>query len=165
MATARKAHCKKSIIVDGNGKASGALFAFTNGRELRCPLTDLDSDVITWLASHGIRQKVGDDYNTADSAEEAYTIASATWNRLVNGQVRAEREGFGGINLDDLARAIAELKGVSIERARQAVEAADESKRKETAAATRIKALMSKYRTERLEKAAEGEGGDLSIEV
>lgn len=160
MAKARKAFAKKKLLVEGD-RVKGAVFIFANGaaqdeqdRVLTARLGDLSSSMLDTLAAHGLRQKIGDSYNLADTVGEAWRTANEVWARLKDDIWEAERVGGGfGINLADLAAAVSEYKGVEI--GRDVIEGWPEDKRKEVAGHPKIKAIMARLKTERLEKEAE----------
>jgi hypothetical protein len=150
---ARKIYAKKSPIVAADGMFLGVQFAFTNGSTLKWMLTDAPQ-MNDQAACHGYSQKFGDSYNTADSAEKAHESCKTLMEQVKGGNWKSGERGFA-INLDDLARAICEIKGGSIIDAKEKLTAAPKEKVKELAAVPKLKALMQKYKLERLADEAE----------
>jgi hypothetical protein len=159
----RNSYAKKSYIIV-NDKFVGVKFTFSDGGpDLVCMMEDLPPEVGEQAKCHGIHQKVGDSYNTADSAAEARRTATSTWTQLCEVGWNTGERGFS-INLDDLARAICEIKGGSLIDTKAVLVDAEKEKIKELAANARLKALMQKYKLERLEKAAE-EAGEFDFDL
>lgn len=151
----RKNYAKKCFMVDGDGVVSGAKFTFTNGKTLECPLSKVQP-MLEMLAGHGLRQKVGDSYNQADTADQAYAVAVDVWSRLCDGIWEAERVGgWFGVSVEDLTHSVAYLKGCDYDTAKAAVEKSTEDQRKELARHPKVKAYIAKLRLERAEVAAE----------
>lgn len=113
------------------------------------------------LFMHGASQKIGDSYaSVKGDHKQAKANAEEVINLLYSGEWTGEREG-GGPRLAELAEAIAKIKGVDVERARAAVEAATKEERETWRSNAKVKATVAQIRAERaaanLEKVGEQE--------
>jgi hypothetical protein len=142
---------KKQKLVDG------VRFTFTDGTEFDYLLSRLSDDMVRQLAVHGLAQKVGDSYASAENLAEAKANAEATWENLVRGDFKARAQGSGGLAVEALAR----IKGLDMETAQEAWNDLDEESRDTLKKNPRVKVMIEMIRGE---KAAEklgtlGEGG------
>lgn len=79
-------------------------FAFVDGEALTCDLDSLPDHIVKRLALHGLSQKVGDSYASAESVHEAQVAARGVWDNL-RGGVWAVKASRGGKMVEALARA------------------------------------------------------------
>lgn len=70
-------------------------FAFVNGETVTANIEDLPEDMVKRLAIHGLSQKVGDSYASAETIEEAISSANAVLNNLAS-NVWATKSVRGG---------------------------------------------------------------------
>lgn len=82
-------------IANKRPSADGVQFVFVDGTKLDCNVGDLPRDIVERLAVHGLAQKVGDSYASAESVEEAIGNAKSVWENLKAGQwaTKAARGG------------------------------------------------------------------------
>ena len=90
-------------IANKRPSAEGVEFEFANGDKLNCKVSDLPQEMIERLAVHGIAQKVGDSYASAESVEEAIGNAKSVWDNLKAGQW-ATKASRGGKYVEALKR-------------------------------------------------------------
>ena len=90
-------------IANKRPSADGVQFVFVNGTKLDCNVGDLPQEMIERLAVHGIAQKVGDSYASAESVEEALGNAKSVWENLKAGQW-ATKAARGGKYVEALHR-------------------------------------------------------------
>ncbi|MGH9568825.1 MAG: hypothetical protein ACRD4F_04265, partial [Candidatus Angelobacter sp.] len=83
---------------------------------------------------------------------------------LYAGEWNADREG-GAPRLQELADAIARLKNVTPDRARQAVEKASDDERKAWRSNAGVKAMIARQRMEKAEEALKSSGNGWELEV
>lgn len=122
-----------------------ASFDFGNGKSLRVDVSELNEEIRTRLMFHGLLQKVGDSYAGAKGDyAKALESAQSVIDQLKSGEWRAARgEGGTGPRLGELAEALARIKGVTVEEARAAVDAAaalDGTEEQKAAGAEKLKA-------------------------
>lgn len=125
---------------------------FTNGQSLICDGKALDESIWARLAMHGLSQKVGDSYASAESVDEAFAAAQATWDGLLSGDW-ATRSG-GGI----LAEALAKVTGKDLVECIAAIRKLDDKSKRKLAKDARILSAIAE-----IQKARAGESaGDLA---
>ena len=147
--------------------ASAVFFNFGNGEVLSLGMADLNDEMRQRVALHGINQKVRDSFaGVKGDFAKGIENAKAIIEQLLAGQWRAARgEGEAKPRITELAAAISRLKGIEIEVATSAVQAADDAKRKEWRAHPKIKAAIATIRAEKAqaELAAAGAVADISL--
>lgn len=147
----------KFLEVKQNGNT--LVFEFGDKGQLRLDTSRCSDDIRTRAMFHGFNQKVRDsaagyskELDYAGAREEMQAVIDSLYGNEWN------RKGGGagaGVNMEDLAHAIAEMKGAAFEKAMAAVEKASEEQRKEWAKNAKVAALIAKYKAERLTAAAE----------
>lgn len=115
---------KRKMIKESFKGEGGDLYVrldFVNG-ETR--LIKLHPDLIEKYALHGAEQKYGDETAGVEDVADMVVAIDALDSRLSQGVWTKEREGGGGFaGASIVLRAIAEVKGVSIEKVKAFVEA------------------------------------------
>lgn len=135
---------------------SEVTFAFTDGKELLCKLSDLPPGMLERMALHGIAQKVGDSYSGVDTVAEGRKVASETWKNLMLGNFNARVSGAGSVFVEALAR----LKNTSIDAIQDILAELDDESRKELEKKEQVKAMMGIIRGERAQAKLAGMGDD-----
>lgn len=142
------------------------VFRLGNGLAITTKVADLDAAMQKRAALHGISQKVGDagaKFMKDKDFAGAYAIMTEVWDTLLSGMWSKTSRNTGGAS--DLAQAIANVKGLDIEAAREAVRRADEEKLKAWAKHPKIELAIAKIRAERaaakVAAMEEEEGDDL----
>lgn len=137
--------------------SAGVTFKFLDkaGTTISCGLNDLPEHIVTALAVHGLSQKVGDSYASAQSVAEAIGNAQEVWKNLVAGNFNV-RNSTGGI----LAEAVARIKGIAVEEAFTVLEALDEDKIDALKKNERVKATIAVIKGERAAAKAVSSGDD-----
>ena len=146
---------KKTVL------SNGIQIAFTNGTNLTANLDGLDEAIINRLAIHGLSQKLGDSYVSADNITEAVAMAEGVWDGLQAGDWTVK--GGSGITL--LVEALHRLTGKPIEDCVEAKRAMDDDKLKAVMKAANVKAMIATIQAERAkakaDKASESDTADL----
>ena len=132
------------------------VFSFSNGNKLICDISDLTTDMVNRLALHGIAQKVGDSYASAESVSIAIASAQEVWNNLIN-NVWATR-AIGG----KLAEALSRATGKPLDECVGKLGKMSDDEKKALRKHPLIKLAIAKIDKENAEKAAqvETEGGE-----
>lgn len=143
---------KKSVV--GNSLT----IEFANGVTKTYDVTKIPTDVQDQLMMHGLSQKVGDSYASAETVEDAIEAAEDVFHNLVSGQWNAKGGGTGGI----LAEALAAAQGVSLEEAKAVVLALDDKAKTELRKHPAIKLAIAKIQLARAERLTKGGTDDLS---
>jgi len=129
-------------------------FQFGNGKTLPLDTNELPEDTQKQLMLHGTSQKVGDSFaGVKGDFAAGIQAAQDTINQLLAGIWKADREGDAKPRLAELAEAIARIKGVDLEKATKAVEAADEKSRKDWRSNLQVKSVIATLRSEKAAKA------------
>lgn len=136
---------------------------FDDGESVTLATADISTEMQVRAMLHGLSQKLGDSY--AGAASEADPLAyakSAVADVIANlkaGDWRAATTGTGGSRVSDLALALAELQGIDIAQAVEALaESTDEQKdtlRKHPRVAAVMARIKAAKAAERAAKAAE----------
>lgn len=117
--------------------------SFVGGETLECDLSRLTPEIVTRLAMHGLSQKVGDSYASAESVTEAAESARAQWDGLLGGEW-ATRSG-GGI----LAAALSRATGKELAECVDAVRRLDDKQKRKLSGDARILTAIAEIRKER----------------
>lgn len=157
-----------------------ASFAFGNGKTLTADVSTFNDEIKTRLMFHGLLQKVGDSFAGAKGDyTKGIESASSVIEQLQRGEWNAGRgEGGNGPRLGELAEGIARVKGISLEEARAAVDAAaalqgtpeqkaaGAEKLKTWRAHPKIKAAIAQLKAEKAqaELDAAGDAGDINLD-
>lgn len=154
---ARSSKASKSI----EGNVLTVEFNSDSVDNLAVDLTSLPSEIQTQLALHGLSQKIGDSYAGVETVEEAAAAAKGTLEALQNGTWSAGRSGgSSGPRITDLARAVAELKGIEVEAAVETISSLDDDRRKALRNNPQVKAKLAEISAKRARdkaKAAQSE--------
>ena len=140
------------VEYDNEGEGS-VIFNFGNGKSLQLGVGELNAEMKQRSLLHGINQKVRDSFagvkgDYAKGVENAQDII----DQLKAGSWKAARgEGESRPRVEELAAAIAALKGIDFETAKKAATEASDEKRKEWRNHPRIKAAIAKLRLEKAE--------------
>lgn len=116
---------------------------FSNGKSLICNGQLLDESIWSRLAMHGLSQKVGDSYASAESVAEAAENAQEAWENLLRGDWATR--ATGGI----LAEALSRAAGRTVEECREVLRTMDEKKKRELAKSSPILDAIAAIRAER----------------
>lgn len=154
---ARPTKCTKST------SDNAVIFDFAHvGDAITVALKDFSKDTLAKLALHGISQKLGDSYASAESSEDAQVLFNALLKRLTAGEWTKTREGSsGGTRSSQLLQALVRATGKSIEDCADVLAGMDDDKKKalrshpEVASAlAAIKAELAATKADTLAKAA-----------
>lgn len=148
---ARNSIAKKTVAED----LTGVSIEFTNGEVIGVTLDALSPEIVRNLALHGLSQKLGDSYSGESDVAVAKTKAEAVAQRLAEGNWKAVREAGSGGRITDLAQALAQVTGKTVEEAVAAIEAMDKAQKSGLRKHPRIKAATAAIAAARAAKAAE----------
>ena len=106
---------------------TGVTFKFENGESVTVNLDDFEGDMIQKLAIHGVTQKLGDSYASAESVSEAVERFYGVFNALKAGDWNVGKSAAtGGIWVEALAQA----SGKTLEEAQELFASMGEEKQK-----------------------------------
>ena len=146
MAKVEKRFLGKLTPEDVGGIARTMRFVLGNDVEVRASLDDFSPAMVERLALHGLSQKVGD-AAASFSKERDYHGAFGAMQGVVDNLMQDVWSSRAGSSTADLVTAIAELQGVELEAAAEAVGKATEEQiaalRKHPAINARIKELQA----------------------
>jgi hypothetical protein len=133
---------------------------FTDGREVSLNLSDINQELRTYAALHGLNQKLGDSYAGAESIDEAFSNASDVAQSLREGEWN-RKGGYGG---GDLAQAISNLTGKDLAEVIEVLGKMNDEARKAIRKRKDVAAEIAKIQAERKAAAAESseDSGDLT---
>lgn len=139
-------------IADREQTTFAAVFAFANGKRLECEYDRLSDAMKRTVGIWGINHKVGDGFSSAQSVDEAFDMATAVWEGLLNDEWTVRTTG--GI----LAEALSRASGEPLEACREVIKGMDDKAKRKLAKNPAILAAQAEILKER----AEGSAGDLS---
>lgn len=155
---ATKMSIAKKVVDEETGTVT---FAFTNGRKLVADVNRMPRDIVNRLALHGISQKGGDSYASANekgwTIDDCFDEATRVIENLYNGIYNAKG---GGSGTTILAEALARVTGETVEEAAAVIAGMSEDQVKDLGKHVDIKAAVLKIKAERAAERARGaEGG------
>lgn len=160
--------CEKSFEESDDGALTGRVdFTFSDGHvESLNVFDDLPAEIQRRLTVHGLLQKGGDSYaGVKGNVAEAKANLAAILEQLKSGAWKGER-GDAGPRLGELAEAIARIKSVPVEKAREAVEKATDEQRKDWRSNAKVKSVIATLRAEAAAKALEAAGEqELTVDI
>lgn len=137
----------------------GVSFKFADKKETTqlFELSSLSGEMVTQLAIHGLSQKLGDSYSGITNVSEAMDTVAEVWKNLVAGNFNVRSSGTGGM----LAEAVARIRGITVEVAREMIESLDEEKLETLKKNQRVKDTLTVIRAERaMARLDSAESGD-----
>lgn len=143
---ARVAKADKQLFED----FSGVRFVFANGAEMVAKLADFSDEIKTRLAVHGLSQKLGDSYASAEDVKQAYDWAKETLSTLLEGKWSTRTAGNSGPKTTLLARAIARVSKQPLDSIIEKLATLDEDTVKALRANDDIKLAISEIKVEDL---------------
>ena len=148
-----------------NEEVGSVEIAFTNGESLTATLEELPEDIVKRLALHGLSQKLGDSYaSVKGDAAAGFSKASDVLGRLMSGEW-AGAGGGGGMQLGELAEAIARIKNVPVEKAMAAVAGAAKEKISQWRANGKVKQVIAEIRLEKAKARADADSSELDVDI
>jgi hypothetical protein len=128
---------------------------FANGRKLNLHLSELSSEMQTMAMLHGLKQKLVDaaaisrDPETGRSAtvEQKYQAVFEVFQRLLDGNWNAPREGNGGASL--LLAAMVEFSGKPQDVVKTWLETKSDAEKKALSLNPKVAAIINRIRAER----------------
>lgn len=148
---------KKVKFLEVDATSTQCVLTFGNGQVRNLVYADVPEHIRHQAMILGFTNKLRDtnaNFSKAGDYTGGLANLEATIQSLKDGEWSRQGGGVAGQQMKDLARAIGEIKGVSVERAMEAVEKADKDKRAAWAKSPAIALLIAKYVQERLEEAA-----------
>ena len=148
--------------------AGEVVFTLGNGQKLVADPKKYPETQQVNLLAHGVKQKLGDataGFSAKKDFAGAFAAMTEVHEALMADSWDRDRVGGIGVSMDDLVRAIAEVKKADIGKVRIAVEAAGTEKRKEWVTNKTILSKIAKYRADRLEEASKKEQVELEIDL
>ena len=146
--------CKRKYVLD-NGQAVGMDFNFANGNSHRVMWDALPEDVQNMAMAHGFNQTLGDSYSgSGGDATVAEGMFLARLEVLETEWKSSERGG--GLADDDLAHALSELTGESLEVAQAAVAKGDKDWKDARRKRKDVGAIIAKRVADRKQAKADG---------
>ena len=138
-------------------KAKTVEFEFTNGHLITVALKELNKDIVTNLALHGLSQKGGDSYAGAKTVDEAEERCETIIERLKEGEWIKPRESAGprpSMVIDAVVAAL-EAQGESVDDTRRATIAVTVKGKEGRERALENPLIRAQYETIRATRAAE----------
>jgi len=145
---------------------AGLDFLLGNGKKLTFDARRTSAEIAAQAQRHGFNQKIRDasaGFSKTNDFSGAFAAMADVIQSLYDGDWN--RKGGGtGQRLEDLAAAIAKIKGISVDVARAAVMKADLEKRKQWASNAKVGQLVKAMESARLKEAAK-DAEDIEIDL
>lgn len=154
---------EKSIDVE-NGVLS---LGFPSGESMEVKMSDFPEEIVHQLALHGLSQKATD-ATAGKDAEESEERVRGVISALQAGDwtVRGAGTGGGGSTRTTLlVEAVARIKGIEIDAAKEAVAGLDDEQKKALQKAPSVKAAILTIKQERLAAQSEAETDDSALDL
>lgn len=151
-------YARKTIVFE-NGKAIGVQWNWTDGTTDRIMVDDISDPNRDYAACHGLKQRGGDAYASAETLVEAKAMFTQVKDHLESGSVEwtLKGTGLGGGTL--FAEALARAAGKTLDEAIDKLAEMDEHERKALEQRPEIKLAKLEIQKERMEaKAATAPG-------
>lgn len=138
---------------------------FTSGESAVINMSDFSDEIVFQLAMHGLSQKVTDAGAGKDAAETEAHVGKLI-EALKSGQWTVRGEGGGGAGrVTQVVQAVARVKNISVEEAKEKLAALSEADRKAVAASGPVQQAILEIKAENLaarqekeaDKASEGD--------
>lgn len=139
---------KESFVAD-NGTVSVRL-DFVNGQTRTFTIPD---SLFSKFAAHGAEQKLGDATAGLQDIDDAVLAVDELMEQLAKGDWTQAREGNGMAGTSVLARALAELKGLPIEKVKEFLKTKSQAEKTALRANAALKPIIERIEAE---KAAKG---------
>ena len=154
----KRQQCKKSILRNANGKPLSVVFTFRNGGVEELGLHEISQDMLVECAAHGIKQKAGDEgaRESVTTAEEFQMAVRRMFERLIAGTA-FERQASGGFTETDLAKALAEFKGIEVATATEFLKTLTAGQKAKLKVYDPIKTIIDRLMAERASASDEDE--------
>lgn len=120
---------------------------------LSVDVKDLNKEILQNLALHGLSQKIGDSYAGVKNTDEAMEKAGAVVDRLKAGDWKAARTAASPKSTQ-LAEALAEAYGKTLEEAVAALSKLDDDQKKAVRKDAKVKAALERIKAENAAKKA-----------
>ena len=146
--------CRKEL------KASAIVFTFNDGQTREVDYDTLPAEIQKQLGLHGLSQKLGDSYASADG-DVGFALGrlDTVATNLQEGNWAAARTSEGGLSPKNiLCRAVAEIRGVTPEAIAAHFASADEEVIKKVRAHPHVKAKMLELKAKAAQETADKTG-------
>lgn len=167
MAKANEVKKEKFLEVTPDFENQQITFALGDGQNIVFPLGSVSQDIVTKALYHGFNQKIRDaaaSFGKEKDYDGAFEAMQKVVDNLQAGNWNGGGAGGSGVILEDLAYAIATMKGADMAKAMAVVKAASTDQRKVWAKNAKIAKLMADAKAARLAKAAD-DAEDLDIDL
>lgn len=133
--------------------------SFTTGQDLEVSLAEIPPEIVHRLALHGLSQKVGDSYAGCE-VDEAFDKASAVVSDLKEGNWSTRVATGGSPRSTQLAQALADATGKTLDEAAAVLEPMDDEQKKDLRKHPQIKACLAQIRAAKAAADAEKAAGE-----
>lgn len=129
---------------------------FANDEIVAVDFNTLPQEIKLQLALHGLSQKVGDSYASAESVDDAVKAAKRVVEDLTAGNWSVRKAGEGAPRTTLLAEALARIANRTLEEAVEVIEELSEDQQKQLRKDPGVKQAMAQIKLERATAAAKG---------
>jgi len=139
---------KESFVKDG---VVSTRFDFRNGETRTFVIPPV---LLNKFAAHGAEQKLGDETAGLEDVDDAVMAIDALIERLNNGEWGAKREANGMSGTSVLARALCELKGISIDKVKAFLSTKTAAQKTALRESAELKPIVQRIEAEKANKGA-----------
>ncbi len=143
---------------------NGVKFTFSNGSIVKATLSGIPQEMLKRLAIHGLSQKLGDSYASANDKGWSVQDCADGVAEILSGLRAGIWSQSGGSGVNILAEAIARMLDKTAEECATILAAMSDDDRKETAKRDDVKAMVATIKAERAKArlaATPGAGDDV----
>lgn len=153
--------CKRAYARNDAGEIFGMKFDFANGNSHEVKWADYPEEVKFMAMCHGFNQTLGDAYSQANGDANAAEGMFLNRNETLQTEWKSTERG-GGLADEDLAYALSELTGESLEKARDAVAKGDKAWKDARRKRKDVGAIIARRVADR--KAAKADASEESVD-
>jgi hypothetical protein len=143
---------KKKLIKESLQTPDGKIAVrmdFRNGQTRLFPIPDA---LLAKFAAHGAEQKLGDEIAGLNDLDDAVLAVDELMERLGRGEWNVAREGNGLAGTSVLARALAEVQGVDIEKVKTFLKTKSQAEKIALRNNPRVKPVVERIEAEKANK-------------
>jgi len=143
---------KRKLLKESFQGADGKLSVRLDFRNGETRVFTLPDSLMAKFATHGAEQKLGDEIAGLDDVEDCLMAVDELIERLEKGEWGTAREGNGLAGTSVLARALAEVKGIPMEKVKEFLKGRTQAEKVALRNNPAIKPVVERIEAEKVQK-------------